>query len=232
MILEFLKFKHPFTSIVAGPTISGKTYWARKMIASWPYTFDNMGDKKILNVLWCHGISQNVHKEEIPNVRIVYFEGLPNADEVEKNSPNLIVIDDLMNEIKNNKYIKDLFTKIAHHKDISVMLLIQNLFHQDKAMRDINLNTHYVVVMRGRLASQVGAFANQVFLHPPKIVKRIYKDATKAKKSYLMFDNHPDSDDEFSIRTRIFLEDLPPNLRAANHTLPIIYEVNDGESED
>lgn len=227
MSLEIMKFHHPFNCIVAGPTKTGKTYWVRKLLNSWKYSFSNIGDKDILKVLWCHGISQNVHKKEIPYVQIEYFIGLPTLDDIEQAAPDVVVIDDLMNELKNNKDIKDLFTKVAHHRNMSVILLIQNIFNKERAMRDISINTEYFVLMRGRrMTKQVQTFANQIF-SDSKAVCDIYIDATRDKWSYLLLDSHSEGEDQFGVRTRVFIEDLPEHLQIANHSVPIVYELKE-----
>ena len=57
----------------------------------------------------------------------------------------LIVIDDLMREA-SNKNIVDLFTKGSHHKNLILIFITQNLFHQGYGQRDIPLSTNYIVV--------------------------------------------------------------------------------------
>ena len=221
---EFM-FKHPFTCIIAGPTYSGKTYWMRQFLENWEYLIDKL-NKDHLRVLWCHGMDQNLHKIPIENIDVNYYEGVPNTDEIKTLMPDIIVLDDLMNEMKNNIDIKNLFTKTAHHMNISVFYIVQNLFHQDKIMRDISLNTHYVVVMRGpRMTQQIGSFAQQIFPRYSRQIMNVYKDATKEPFSYLLFDLHPLSDEKFSLRTRIFKQELLPDLASVIYSAPICYEL-------
>jgi len=40
----------------------------------------------------------------------------------------------------------DLFIKDSHHKNFSVILISQNLFHQGHDQRDISLNANYIVI--------------------------------------------------------------------------------------
>jgi len=46
--------------------------------------------------------------------------------------------DDLLNEVYS-KDVCDLFTKGSHHRNISVILITQNLFHQGRFSRYISL---------------------------------------------------------------------------------------------
>ena len=62
------------------------------------------------------------------------MNGLPESlcDDVllppEKN--NLLIIDDLMNDASNNLEVQNVFTKYVHHRNLSCIHLVQNLFIQ------------------------------------------------------------------------------------------------------
>ena len=52
--------------------------------------------------------------------------------------------------------VTKLFTKECHHRNISVMFIVQNLFGKKKEQRTISLNSHYLVVFKNpRDASQM-----------------------------------------------------------------------------
>ena len=202
------KFKHPFTCIVSGTTSSGKTFFTRNLLSGWKYLIDIKSKKKI-KVLWFHGQKQFIHDEPIPNVEIVYHENLPNQESIENFQPDLIVIDDLMGNSTNDDNVKELFIKGSHHKNISIIYIVQNIFNRDKNQRTISLNAHYIVVMRGiRLTQQVGILANQIFPGKSKQVIEVFKRATKQNFGYLIFDLHPQSEERFRLRSRIFKHEL------------------------
>ena len=48
---------------------------------------------------------------------------------------NMLIIDDLMHEM--NEVAAKLFTKGSHHRNTSVLLLTQNIFHQNKHFRTV-----------------------------------------------------------------------------------------------
>jgi hypothetical protein len=56
---------------------------------------------------------------------------LDNLDPREK---HLIILDDLMDE--TDQRVASLFTKKSHHRNISVMYIVQNLFHRGKHHRN------------------------------------------------------------------------------------------------
>ena len=60
----------------------------------------------------------------------------------------LIVIDDLMHRVVEDKEMELLFTQGTHHKCVSVILITQNLYPRGKHARTIALNTWYLVLMK------------------------------------------------------------------------------------
>ena len=63
-------------------------------------------------------------------------EGLPENLENEQGLPSLFILDDLLNEVFS-RAVCDLFTYGSHHRNLSVLLITQNLFHQASQCRDI-----------------------------------------------------------------------------------------------
>jgi hypothetical protein len=51
---------------------------------------------------------------------------------------HLIILDDLMDE--TDQRVASMFTTKSHHRNISVMYIVQNLFHRGKHNRTISLN--------------------------------------------------------------------------------------------
>ena len=61
--------------------------------------------------------------------------------------PCLIILDDLLTEV----YSEDvcvLFTRRSHHRNISVRIITQNLFHHGRNCRDISLKAKYFVLFK------------------------------------------------------------------------------------
>ena len=60
--------------------------------------------------------------------------------------------------------MSELFTKGSHHRNISLVLITQNLFHQGPSLRDISLNSKYIVVFKNpRDKTQIVHLARQVY---------------------------------------------------------------------
>ena len=80
---------------------------------------------------------------------------------------NLIVLDDLMTEVKNDTRIGDIFSR-GRHKNTSVILLLQNLFPQGKAARDIALNSQYLLLFNNPIdRHQIVLLARRIYPKNP-----------------------------------------------------------------
>lgn len=221
---KFLKFRHPFTCIVSGPSFSGKTILVRRILKNYKDSFEiDVKDK--LKVIWCYGQYQNLYKESISDdVDVKYFDYLIKPEEVLLLKPHIIVIDDMMTEMTKSSEMSDLFTKGSHHLNVSVFFIVQNIFHQGKEMRNINLNSQYMILMKSfRNSSQIKHLEYQIFGEKTKTFQKIFADATSKPFSYLLIDLKPDTPDEFRFRTRITEEELPPELKIRTRFAPHYY---------
>ena len=78
----------------------------------------------------------------------------------------------------------NLFTHDSHYRNLSMIYTMQNLFHQEKGSRSINLTSHYLVLFKNprdklqilTLAKQTDFFLNQ------------YEEAVKRSFGYLLID--------------------------------------------
>lgn len=76
----------------------------------------------------------------------------------------ILVLDDLMIDAAENMEMVHLLCVGSHHNNITVIHLLQNLFHKGKAMRTASLNCHYCILFpsyRDRL--QIQTFGKQIF---------------------------------------------------------------------
>ena len=124
-----------FLPLTSGPTASGKSTFIFKILRNLKNTFKD----PVLKVYYFYGVWQRFFDNiEVPNVE--FIKDLPNKEHLEliaDDKHNLILIDDLLFSTLNNAFIANLFSREAHHRNISVFLILQNLFHQGKYWRDI-----------------------------------------------------------------------------------------------
>ena len=126
----------------------------------------------------------------VPSIQFV--QGLPDAlvDSLNPKIRNLFIIDDMMGE--KDAVIAKLFTKKSYHGNLSVIYIVQNLFHQSKNHRTISLNASYLVLTKNvRDASQVIHLAKQLYPSNTKFFQQAYQMATKEPYTYLFIDLTP-----------------------------------------
>ena len=47
-----------------------------------------------------------------------------------------------------DKRISDLLKKGSHHRNLSVIYIVENIFHEGRESRNISLNAHYIVLFK------------------------------------------------------------------------------------
>lgn len=193
------RLKHPFTCVVAGPSSSGKTQFVFRLIRH----ADRLVDPPPEKIVYCYGEFQPSFLEFS---QVEFHEGLPDVGSFDGRSRVLLIIDDLMNEADQN--VCNLFTKLSHHRNVSVVFVTQNLFHRNRHVRTMNLNTHYVVLFKNpRDAGQVAIMARQMYPGKSNFVVEAFRDATREPYGYLLIDLKPETDDRYRFRTNIFPDD-------------------------
>ena len=195
------QWKHPFTCIVAGPTLCGKSTFVMRLLRHAAAMIDPPPE----NITWCYGEWQEAYATtDLTHVR--FKEWLPTEAMFDSTKRNLIVIDDFMTE--TDKRVTTLFTKKSHHRNTSVLYLVQNLFSNNKEHRTISLNTHYMVVFKNpRDATSISHLARQMYSGRTKFALDAFKDATSIPHGYLLIDLKQDTSEDMRLRTCIFPDD-------------------------
>ena len=117
------RWKHPFTCIVAGPTMCGKTVFVKRFLRNLRHMCNERFDRILFYYgEWQDSYGTDIKADYIP--KIEFYEGLPQPSDYSQNNDKkkLLILDDLMRESSNNT-ILDLFTKGCHHKNISVIFI-------------------------------------------------------------------------------------------------------------
>lgn len=239
-----VRWKHPWTSLICGPTGCGKTVFVKKFLKNLNsmcnVVFDRIifyyGDTLDPNIRMIHinSASSSPSSSSLPSdstrnnsvdnkksPKIEFIEGMPQPSDYSNDNAlkKLIIIDDLMRESSNGTIV-DLFTKGSHHKNISVIFITQNIFHQGHGHRDISLNTNYIVIFKNpRDRAQIRHLARQVYPENPHFLTEAYHDATAQPHGYLLLDLKQSTPDNCRCRTTIFPDDkriqvyVPKNSR-------------------
>lgn len=187
-----MKFRHPSSCLVVGPSQSGKSTLIRKLVRNCRHMYE----PNIKRVKWCYSYSAPWFLEE-PGIE--FIQGLPETYQ----DGDLLILDDMMHGLCER--IADLFTAASHHKNVSVILVLQNMFPRAKVMRDISLNAHYMFVLKNcRDKSQINCLARQLFPGNSYYLIDAYMQATSRPFGYLLLDLHPNTSETYRVRENIF----------------------------
>ena len=88
-----------------------------------------------------------------------------------------------------DKRIVNLFTRCSHHRNLSVIYIVQNLFHQGKGSRSISLNSHYLVLFKNpRDKLQIVTLAKQTYPGQTHSFIQRYEEAVQRPFGCLLVD--------------------------------------------
>lgn len=198
------RLQHPFSMIVTGPSNSGKSFFVSDLISN----ADKILSVKIDNIVYIYSCWQRLFDELLKIRPINFIQGLPAslADDsiLPVSANNLLILDDLMNEACNNIEVQNVFTQYVHHRNLSCIYLMQNLFIQGKASRTISLNTNYMVIFKNsRDSYQISLLARQMYPRNTGYFLQAFVDATSRPYGYLLIDFKAMTPDCFRLRTDI-----------------------------
>jgi len=200
-----LVFKHPFTCLIAGPTSSGKTVFTIKVLEN----MDEMIEPNVKEILWCYGIESpqlTTLKQKFPSI-LKLHKGLPDLAKLsalDTSVNRILLIDDLMQETKGNT-VANLFSKGAHHLNMSVVYIVQNVFNQNKEMRNIFLNAQYKVLFNNPSdVTQLTVLNSRMFPGHPKFLKEVMRDAARKPHAHIVLDVHPRTPEDLRVRSEVF----------------------------
>ena len=182
-------FHHPSTHLIAGPTGCGKTQYVlkilrHKMIEPWPR-----------RLIWVYSEWQSAYDEARrldSNIEFIhgYQPGL--YDSITPDSTNLVILDDQMSDAGGSKQLADLFTQGSHHRNLSIIYIVQNVFDKGKSHRTASLNSHYITLFKNaRDQVQIETLARQGFAQNAKRFTNTFRQATSEPFSYLVIDMSP-----------------------------------------
>ena len=212
-------FKHPTTIVLAGPTQCGKTHFLVKAIREQCFKPEPQ------RIVWVYGEMQSAYGElarDTP-VTIEFTKGFTNElyETFDPRVCNLLILDDQMENKavhkRGDNAVTKFFTQGSHHRNITIVYIVQNLFNQDASMRTISLNTHYMVLFKNpRDATQIRTLSQQMYPDNSRMLIDAYRDATSQPYGYLLLNLRPDACDALRILTNVF-DEQPTAYVPADH---------------
>jgi len=202
-------FKTPFSCQVVGSSQSGKSSFLRDVIREKNRLFSSPPNR----ILFVYGVYQplydKIKDENVINEIIFhkYEENKPIINQVGQPPPDLLILDDLFTELSNDKSLLHIFTKYAHHFNMSTFLVQHFLYGRAPIMRQLSLNSQYICLFRNhRDVSAISTLARQLVPGKLDFLKDSYQDATSKPFGYLLVDLHPSTPNSFRFKTNIFRE--------------------------
>ena len=192
-----MKLIHPFTCIISGPSGSGKSSLVvdiilKKQITPAPF-----------NIVWLYAEDQPLYRKLSS---VTFIRNIPDDIETrfKPSKTNLLVIDDLMTKAHSDDRLTRLFSVGSHHRNLSIIFIVHNLFHYGREMRTMSLNSHYLVLFKNpRDNLQITILARQMYPGQSKFLLEAFQDATKEPHGYLLIDLKPATNDDERVRTNI-----------------------------
>ena len=139
---EDVKFKKNFRLAVAGASEAGKTSLVLFILENIASLVD--GDS-FDHIIWSVGDWSSAPRQLtslLPEVKIE--KGLDFLDSIKPNT--LIIFDDLISKIYDDPRVVDLTVRRSSKERVSYILITQNLFHQARHARTINLSINYLIL--------------------------------------------------------------------------------------
>lgn len=199
-----MKLLHPFTCIVSGPSGCGKSSLVKQILDQ------NVIEPRPNKIVWLYAEDQPLYTSLKKDNRVEFIKGIPDDLESLFNARqnNVLILDDLMTQLHSDERLTRLFSVGSHHKNLSVVFIIHNLFHQGKEMRTLSLNSHYIILFKNpRDRLQISTLARQMYPGDSKFMVESFENATSAAHGYLMIDLKPATEDKLRIRTGILPQD-------------------------
>ena len=111
-----------------------------------------------------------------------------------------------MHRIVQSSHMELLFTQGCHHKNVSLVVVSQNIFQSGKHSRTVTLNTWYLVLFQNnRDLAQINTLGQQLYPGKAYTLGRAYVDAMKTRNNYLVADiMSTNSNLKYRMRTHIF----------------------------
>ena len=215
-------FEHPFTSMTAGMTESGKTAWVRSLLQQASETIC----PPLERIVWCYSQWQPAYTEMLVAMpHIEFVKGIPTALEQDSyfdvNKHNLIAFDDHMIDASKDKRIVNPFIRGSRHRNLSVIYIVQNLFHRGKGSRSISLNSHYLVLFKNpRDKLHILTLAKQMYPGQTDFVLYQYEEAVKRPFGYLLIDLKNTTQDNCRLRTNVLPTDEGFNQAGFQENIP------------
>lgn len=198
-------FRNPSRIIICGFTNSGKTHFCTKLVEKYQHLFS----KIVISGVKSHPLERN---DSIRPKLHIQEDIINPVDEeespfTEPNKHTLHILDDNFLLAANSLEVVNNFTK-GRHRNISVIMITQNIFFPGKYARTIALNTSHYVLMKNRDLNQIECLGRQLYgKGASKDFVEIYKNVVLSNTyGYLLCDVAANTPTALQLRSHILGE--------------------------
>ena len=200
-------FQTPTNIMFVGPSGAGKTQLALKILNNRETLFKN----KFNRVIYCYTAHQPFMSDPMYDY-VEFTDKLVDPEDFDEKHHSLLILDDMLHTLSDKRTaetLSKLFMVNGHHKNITVIMMVQNLFSKEKKFRDLSVNCHYIILFAlKRDLSQVTRLGSQLMPKDSNTFLDIYKQATSERYSYLLIDLHPSTKYAVLLRENILPDDI------------------------
>ena len=219
------KFNHMFSMLVVGPSQFGKTYFVEQLLTNNCVKYPS---KKHRRIYWFYNQWQSRYatlKSKLGD-EIVFTQGLPDMSEdlseINPKFNNMLVFDDLMSSAIESSLLSSLFTQ-GRHRNVSVILLLQNMFMKGTFNTYISRSAQYMVLFRSPSdRKQIDIIAERIFAKDRSNFMDAYVKETEKPYGYLLVDNQPKTTMDKQVVADVFgICHCYPNTTTSTKALPV-----------
>ena len=205
-----LRFKTPFTCIIASPSKSGKSTFVSKLLQN----ANNMFTSPPSEIYYFYNTWSPTF-DELKRAGVVtdFIKGICTREWLDdhcSNQPNVtIVLDDQAMNL--TKEVAEIFSVQSHQYNVNCILLAQNLFTKNKFFRDASLNASYIILGKNpRDESSIRFLAQQMLPNRSKLLIDAYFLATRNPYTFLLLDFCQTTPEMFRLRSNVFKDNNRP----------------------
>ena len=199
-----------------GPSNCGKTSFAVNLIRYRRILFDE--DIKKIIIVTPHEqsifyeLKENEGKENVDILnKLPTYEQIENLADRHKNHGLILLLDDVMEEMDSKLQLSRIFTQLCHHKHLTCILCVQNLFFQSNDYRNMSLNTSYLSLFNNpKDVRQISTLGGRMDPGNTNRFVDAYRRATAKPYSYLFIDYRQETPNFMRLRTNILPTDKEP----------------------
>lgn len=214
--MEFLDARFPglMRLVVIGPSEAGKSSFLYKLILNG----EQFLAKPFHKVYFFYQNDQPIYDQLrlILGTRIEFLEGIPNDSVMERiireesnsETPCLIALDDF--SMLLGKEVVNLFTRVSHHHQMHVCLLMHNLYNRSPYTREITQSANALCLFKNpRDMSFSTVLGKQLMPQKSHVFASIYRDATLPAFGYLFISFHQGTNESLRYLSNINQDEWP-----------------------